>query len=1004
MAVWLVMGSLLVPGPGGRAAASALQFDGVDDYVDIGPWPGISSEVMSKPVTFEAWVKSANTTSDMTLIGPVNTVDNMFLRITLNRDGRRAQQPGGIKLLQRSPSGPFFVGGTASKLNTGITNGEWRHLALVFNPPAGNLAIYVDGVSQELVYQDAAKPVNMTAFQYPVLPLGARNYRGVIDQCFQGLMAEVRIWSCARTEAEIQENMAVPLAGQPAGLVGYWPFHEGQGTTAYDSSGQGRPGTLVGSTWTVEGPPVVPLFAFSPVPAPGAVDVPRDVVLSWTAAEDARSHNLYLGDDLAKVSTADVANPQGVLAAQNQTGTTFVPPGGLEFGRTYYWRVEEVGGAPGSTWSFTVEPKGYVLAQEHVTATASSQSTGAEGPEKTIDGSGLDAGGAHSTAAKDMWLSGSVPAGEAAWIQYEFDQVYALHQMRIWNHNSETEHLIGFGIKTAAIAYSLDGVAWTAAGEAQELGRATGTAGYAAPTTIALGSVAARYVRITAASNWGGVLPQYGLSEVQFLYVPMSARAPEPAAGATDVSVETVLTWRPGRGAVSHEVHLSADRLATVAGSAPIDTTTRATTDPGPLNLGTTYYWKVNEVNEAAVPKVWEGPLWDFTTREFFLVDDFEAYTDDEPQRIFDTWADGWDSAENGATVGHPDPAAVPSGHFAETKIVHGGKQSLPFYYDNTGTARYSEARRTFATTEDWTVYGADTLQLHFCGSPLAFLEHAAGSISMSGFGTNIWGKADGFRFAYQSLSGDGAIVARVDSLVDTHESAKACVMIRKTVDAGSSYAALCLTPRKGILFTLRLRSDVAAVWGDPQRPDVSTPLGSAAKAPYWIKLERSGDAFGAYYSADGVTWSPAYGSPQTIPMGGEVLIGLGLTSRSSTVPTFAEFSKVSLTGKVTGPWQVVAVGAAQPSNDPAPLYVTLSDSTGRTATVTHPDALAITSINWQSWPVALRDLAAGGVNLSRIKTLTIGVGPRQGASPDARGLLYLDDIQWGHPASVPEK
>ena len=86
-----------------------------------------------------------------------------------------------------------------------------------------------------------------------------------------------------------------------------------------------------------------------------------------------------------------------------------IRPGLLEFGQTYYWRVDEVNAAPiprsfkGAVWSFTVEPYAYPIAK--VTATASSSHNADMGPEKTIDGSGLDADDLHGTTDATMWLS-----------------------------------------------------------------------------------------------------------------------------------------------------------------------------------------------------------------------------------------------------------------------------------------------------------------------------------------------------------------------------------------------------------------------------------------------------------------------------------------------------------------------------------------------------------------------------------------------------------------------
>ena len=86
------------------------------------------------------------------------------------------------------------------------------------------------------------------------------------------------------------------------------------------------------------------------------------------------------------------------------------------------------------------------------------------GPEKTIDGSGLNANDQHSTAGEQMWLSANDrPA--AAWIQYAFDKIYKLDRMLVWNSNQLIETMIGFGAKAVKVEYSTDGTTWTALGD-----------------------------------------------------------------------------------------------------------------------------------------------------------------------------------------------------------------------------------------------------------------------------------------------------------------------------------------------------------------------------------------------------------------------------------------------------------------------------------------------------------------------------------------------------------
>ncbi len=92
-------------------------------------------------------------------------------------------------------------------------------------------------------------------------------------------------------------------------------------------------------------------------------------------------------------------------------------------------------------------------------------------------------------------------------------------------------------------------------------------------------------------------------------------------------------------------------------------------------------------------------------------MDDFEDYNDWPGNIIYETWEDGYLDTMNGAQVGYIE---LP---YAETTIVHGGNQSMPFFYGNTGTATFSEGKRTFAVPQDWAKAGVRTLALHFRGS-----------------------------------------------------------------------------------------------------------------------------------------------------------------------------------------------------------------------------------------------------------------------------------------------
>ncbi len=454
--------------------------------------------------------------------------------------------------------------------------------------------------------------------------------------------------------------------------------------------------------------------ATNPGPANEATDVPRDVVLSWTPgayAPPTNGHKVYLSESFSDVNES--------IGGVTHSAASYAAPQLLDFNKTYYWRVDEVNGPPdftvhkGEVWQFTVEPFAYPV--ENIIATASSQLSEDTGPQKTIDGSGLDENDLHSIEEADIWLS-SITGAQPTWILYEFDRAYKLHQMWIWNHNSPVEPVFGFGIKNATIEHSIDGVNWITLGTTHEFTRAPGTPGYAANTTIDLSDMVAKYVKITANSNWGGIVPQYSLSEVRFLYIPIRAREPSPDSGATDVDVDVTLGFRAGREAAQHDVYLSTDEQAVIDGTAPVVSVAENSYGPLSLDLDMTYYWKINEVNETETPTTWESAIWSFTTNDHIVVDDFEAYNDINPEdpgsnRIFNVWLDGYEVPTNGSLVGYENAP------FCEQTIVHGGgKQSMPFFYSNTGGAAYSEAERTFAGGQDWTRGGATTLSLWFYG------------------------------------------------------------------------------------------------------------------------------------------------------------------------------------------------------------------------------------------------------------------------------------------------
>ena len=188
--------------------------------------------------------------------------------------------------------------------------------------------------------------------------------------------------------------------------------------------------------------------------------------------------------------------------------------------------------------------------------------------------------------------------------------------------------------------------------------------------------------------------------------------SPNPANGAVDITQTPILTWTPGLLGASHEVYFGTDASALEnKGGGNLGSESY---DPGQLEWNTTYYWRIDEANNANADSPWTGPLWSFTTANFLIIDDFESYNDlneDEPgsNRIYLAWIDGFDNpAVNGSVVGYPNPP------FAEQTIVHSGLQSMPFAYDNA--VGKSEATSVLTSNRDWTVKGVNTLTIWYRG------------------------------------------------------------------------------------------------------------------------------------------------------------------------------------------------------------------------------------------------------------------------------------------------
>ena len=558
-------------------------------------------------------------------------------------------------------------------------------------------------------------------------------------------------------EGVFQGNQAVTnlIVGFPG-----FPYPEGlvPGTTYYwriNEVNDTEPNSpWKGNVWSFMVPPRT---AYNPNPADGAKFVDTDVELSWDIGFNAKLHYVHFGDNFDDVNSATV----GIPSALN----TYTP-GTLELEKTYYWRIDEFDGAAtykGDVWSFRTLPiiaitdpslVGWWKLDEDMGTTAVDWS--GHGNHGTFEGDpqwvpGYDGAALEFDGIDDYvnfpyvtdptvyticaWVrpADTSPANIIVRTSPSGPTVHWSHQLRI-NSSGTFEHYVWDGTECTVMGTTtVRADTWY-----HVVGIATNNGqvwlyvnGWAEGASASVGTMWADGDRFVVGSNSGGGMGQFDgliddvrvynktltLEEIQQTMRgdPLLAGVPNPTNGSTPYIREaTPLSWSPGENASQHDVYFGIDRDA-VADANASDTTgiyrgrqgVTIYTPPEVEWGGGPYYWRVDEYNTDAT--ISKGNIWSFTVADFILVDDFEDYNDYEPDRIFDTWVDGWEVPTNGSMAGHADRP------FAETDNVHGGRQSMPVYYENN--FKYSEVTMTLVSVRDWTKEGVGVLSLWFSGA-----------------------------------------------------------------------------------------------------------------------------------------------------------------------------------------------------------------------------------------------------------------------------------------------
>jgi hypothetical protein len=394
-------------------------------------------------------------------------------------------------------------------------------------------------------------------------------------------------------------------------------------------------------------------LASSPTPRDGTIIEDTWVTLSWSPGDSAVSHDVYLGDDFSAV---EQATRDSDIFRGNQTSTFYVA------GFPGYAYPD--GLVPGTTYYWRIDEVNDADPNSPWKGPIWSFSIP---PKTAYNPDPPDGAGIADTTVTLRWTA-------------------------------------GFGAKLHTIYFGDD---FDTVADAT-VGTPTGT------TTFSPGPLETEKVYYWRVDEFDGMETYTG--DVWAFATPGAVADPQPANGAVDVAMATILSWTAADNAESHQVYLGLDKNAVrradttspeYKGSKARDA---ESLDPGLLEPDTTYYWRVDEVYNGNPVK---GPVWSFTVGAYLLIDDFESYTDFEGHEIWTTWIDGFGVADNGAQTGYLMPP------YCEQTIVHGGGQSMPLLYANEAGVTNSEAALPLSAAgglRDWTTAGVGELSLWFRG------------------------------------------------------------------------------------------------------------------------------------------------------------------------------------------------------------------------------------------------------------------------------------------------
>ncbi len=479
------------------------------------------------------------------------------------------------------------------------------------------------------------------------------------------------------------------------------------------------------------------------------------------------------------------------------------------------------------------------------------------------------------------------------------------------------------------------------------------------------------------------------------------AFGPDPGDGALHEDTWITISWKPGDFAVSHDVYLGEDYDAVNDATRDSDVFRGNQASlfyvagfpgfayPDGLTPGRTYYWRIDEVNDADPNSPWKGPIWSFSLPPKTAYAPVPADGDEIGETTATlTWTPGYGAKlhtiyfgeeydqVNNATVGIPRGTADYSpGSLEQEKVYYWRVDE----FDGFGT--YKGDVWTFTTP------GA-------VGNP----QPANGATDVAMAAVLGWTAAANATSHQVYLGLDKEAVRGADTGSPEYKGSK--TLGAESYDAGlldldTTYywrvdAVYNGNPVKGPVWTFTVGDYLLIEDFESYTDDDAAGL---AIWQTWI------DGFGVADNGAQVGYLVPPYCEQTIVHGGSQSMPLLYVNEAGV-----SNSEAVLTLATSRDWTIAGVGElsmwfrGDSANAVDPLYVAVSNAAGGPGIVTHDDPDAATKTSWKQWRISLQAFADQGINLTNVDEIAIGLGNKGGAAAGGTGTMYIDDVRLYRP------